>query len=273
MSYTLTVDFILPTPDTGAYRVKFWPTNDPTNITTRMVSNPPFQEYGLPYCEYSGTIESVCGHGQYSTPVAFSVSCASPPDNNYYYYITKFDCSNNCAQVGATGGLIGKSSVLLNVASDYYYRIDNFTYHIEGSVPTYTGQYDVDLDEYSIADISCSQSCNYNITPTVTGVYGYMGACIGSTLNEYMGVQINLSAPVETDTGFEVAVYYLPGGYNCGSGTQSTQIFNVTILAGQSSGVADHCSNGVYFPGGAAICGSCIIACNNPNVQLSTFHC
>lgn len=72
MPYTLTVNFTLANPNPGSYRVKFWPTSDPTNITTRLVSGSPFVETGLTQAAYSGTIEASCGNGTYSSPVSFS---------------------------------------------------------------------------------------------------------------------------------------------------------------------------------------------------------
>jgi hypothetical protein len=74
MPKVLTVDFNLATPDTGSYRVKFWPNNDTNNITTTLVQSSPFIAYDLNYCAYSGTIESVCPGGIYSAPQSFTVN-------------------------------------------------------------------------------------------------------------------------------------------------------------------------------------------------------
>jgi hypothetical protein len=74
---TLTITFTpaSPTPANG-YRVKYWPTSNPTNITT-VSPNPtssPITITGLAQNSYSGTVEAACGGGNYSSVTSFSAN-------------------------------------------------------------------------------------------------------------------------------------------------------------------------------------------------------
>ena len=78
--YTLTINFSLvtPTPSAG-YRIKYWPTASPSNITTVTASTSPFVITGLSELSYTGTIEASCGGGQYGPAQSFSGSTTAPP--------------------------------------------------------------------------------------------------------------------------------------------------------------------------------------------------
>lgn len=109
---------------------------------------------------------------------------------------------------------------------------------------------------------------------TATGVFGYMEPCIGGTIDDYMGAQINLNGPVSVDTTFNVEVHYkLPPMLCSSGGTTYTQSFTVEIASGQSSSTFNACNSGAYIQSGANVCSACITYCNNPAVDLSTFGC
>lgn len=77
--YTLTINFSLvtPTPASG-YRIKYWPTANPTAITTVTASTSPFTITGLTELSYAGTIEASCGSNQYGPAQSFSGSTTAP---------------------------------------------------------------------------------------------------------------------------------------------------------------------------------------------------
>jgi len=78
MPYSLTINF---TPPTGNgyqyvtdYRVKYWPTSSPTNVSTVFTNQFPLVLTDLNSTSYSGTIEAKCGIGSnvtYGTPRSF----------------------------------------------------------------------------------------------------------------------------------------------------------------------------------------------------------
>lgn len=114
--------------------------------------------------------------------------------------------------------------------------------------------------------------CSVPATPSVIGTFGYMEPCIGGTIDDHMGASVSLDEAVDVDTTFLVDVFYVTGGATCG-GPTTTQTFTIEILEGQSSSAFNACSNGLYLPSGATICGACITSCDNPNVDLSSFEC
>lgn len=74
MPYSLTINF---TPPTGngyqfvtEYRVKYWPTSSPTNVSTVFTTAFPLVLTDLNLSSYSGTIEAKCGTN-YGTPRSF----------------------------------------------------------------------------------------------------------------------------------------------------------------------------------------------------------
>jgi len=84
MSKTLVITFtpVTPAPQAG-YRVRYWPTNSPLNVTT-IAPNPtgsPVAIPGLTETSYSGTIEVSCGGGTFSSPTSFTgvLAGGSPP--------------------------------------------------------------------------------------------------------------------------------------------------------------------------------------------------
>ena len=70
---TLNLSFpaVSPAPSLG-YRVKYWPTDNPANITTAITVTNTFSVPGLIGESYSGTVEVNCGGGNYSSPRSFT---------------------------------------------------------------------------------------------------------------------------------------------------------------------------------------------------------
>lgn len=155
MPYTLSVTFTLANPNPGSYRVKYWPVSNPTNITTVLVSSSPFVVYNLPEDAYAGTIEASCGNNTYSTAQSFSAP------TYYYYNVSKFNCSNGCAQVGSTGAFVARSTTSLSLSNGYYYKVGSYTYQITGALTPAPTAYDVSLDG-STSGASCSTVCGGN---------------------------------------------------------------------------------------------------------------
>lgn len=91
MPYTLTINFTLATPDSGSYRVRYWPTSNPNNITTITVVGSPVVLTDLTECSYAGTLESDCGGNTYSEAQQFTVENCPPP----YYYYTGLLCNGS----------------------------------------------------------------------------------------------------------------------------------------------------------------------------------
>lgn len=108
-------------------------------------------------------------------------------------------------------------------------------------------------------------------TQTVQGVFGYMEPCIGGTIDDHMGASVYTNTPVLVDTMFEVYVYWVFPGNSCQYPT--SQYFQVTIPAGETSSNFNACYNGAYFSSGATICSACIISCDNPSVTIGGFAC
>lgn len=164
MSYTLTVNFTLATPDPGSYRVRFWPVSNPAAITVRVVSTSPFVETGLLESAYAGTIEASCGGGQYSSAQSFSTAY-----DFYYYTATKYDCLASCAQVGTTDEFVVRSAVALTPASNLYYKVGDYTYKLGSLITPDPGTFDVDLDG-STSDVVCSTACGTPAYNYYTGI-------------------------------------------------------------------------------------------------------
>ena len=119
---------------------------------------------------------------------------------------------------------------------------------------------------------ACETACSAPTSPTVTGVGGYMQPCVGGTIDDYMGASVTVDSPVDADSTFEVSVKYVLPGNSCGVG-ESTQSIYPIILSGGTSSTFDACTNGAYFPSGAVICSACVVSCDNPSVNLSTYSC
>lgn len=80
MSYSLTINFTPPTGDgyqfVTEYRVKYWPTSSPTNVSTVFTNAFPLVLTDLNSTSYSGTIEAKCGN-IYGSPRPFPPAVVS----------------------------------------------------------------------------------------------------------------------------------------------------------------------------------------------------
>lgn len=109
MPNTLTITFAETTPDPqGGYRVKFWPSSSPTDVTT-ITPNPmasPVVITGLNASSYSGTVEASCGGGTFSTPAPFTGIAGS---NGAATLATGTTCTNgtgNYILSGTVGNIV-----------------------------------------------------------------------------------------------------------------------------------------------------------------------
>jgi hypothetical protein len=67
----LTFPAASPAPSLG-YRVKYWVTSDPLNVTTTVTPVNSLSVTGLLGTSYSGTVEVNCGGGTYGSPRSFT---------------------------------------------------------------------------------------------------------------------------------------------------------------------------------------------------------
>lgn len=156
-SITLTFTGSVPAPVNG-YRIKYWRTATPGTVitVTPNVTSSPYTITGLENgTNYSGTIEASCAGGTYSTPVSWSVTATTP---YYYYNATKFDCANNCQQLGTSGGEVVVSLTQLTVGT--FYKVGGYTYRLD-SVGTSSGS-PVNISSYTSFGSSCFTACNPN---------------------------------------------------------------------------------------------------------------
>lgn len=122
--------------------------------------------------------------------------------------------------------------------------------------------------------LACEEVCGLPpIEATVTSVGGSMEPCSGGSIDDYMGANVSTDVNVTVNTNFVIDVYYVSVGTACLGSLQSIQTFNVTIPNGSNFSTFNACSEGVYFPAGANICGACISSCDNPNVDITGFDC
>lgn len=93
--------------------------------------------------------------------------------------------------------------------------------------------------------------------PVVTVVSASAGfqPCIGGTVDDFIGGQIMLSGPVSVDTPFSIDFSYVTPGNTCGYGNIGGTLFG-TVLAGESSGTVDACTQGIYVSSGGTMCSS-----------------
>jgi hypothetical protein len=164
---TLSITFpaASPTPSMG-YRVKYWPTSNPSNVTTAITATNSFTAVGLAATSYSGTVEASCGGGSFGSPRSFTAA-----------------------------------------------------------------------------------------TVTVTSASAGFQPCIGGTIDDFLGGQITVSAPVSVDTTFSIEVQYTVTGVSCNPNTNLRTTIYGTIPAGFATATIDPCvGGGQYIPGGGTVC-------------------
>jgi hypothetical protein len=205
-SVNLTWNAVTPAPVSG-YRVKFWPTSSPTIVST-ISPNPTTNSYTITGLgagvSYSGTIESTCTGGTFSTPVPWTV--AVPVVTNKYYTVTRFDCASSCAQVGSNGAYYAKSTQTLVIGK--FYKSGTFSYRVE-SLLSSTPAFDVDLSSSAQSD-TCSAAC---------GIVYYRynaGRCIDCSGNPSGGYITNYTTVTSPEILMSVlnnSIVYISGYY------------------------------------------------------------
>jgi hypothetical protein len=206
-SINLTWNAVTPAPISG-YRVKFWPTGSPSLVST-ISPNPTTNSYTITGVgsgiSYSGTVESTCTGGTFSTPVPWVVTV--PLLTNKYYTGTRFNCASNCAQVGTTGFYSVRSTKTLTAGK--YYKSGTYSYRIETTLDITPTTVDVDLSD-SAESSSCSAAC---------GVLYYRynaGRCIdcsGNPSGGYITNYTTVTSPETLDSYLNGKIVYISGYY------------------------------------------------------------
>lgn len=206
-SVNLTWNAVTPAPISG-YRIKFWPSASPTVVST-ISPNPTTNSYTITGLgagvSYSGTIESTCSGGTYSTPVSWT---AHVPLITYKYYTaTRFNCASNCAQVGTTGFYSVRSTVTLIAGK--YYKDGTYSYRVETTLDITPTTIDVDLSD-SIQSNSCSAACGvvyyrYNA--------GRCQDCSGNPASGYTTNYTTVTSPEILDSYLNNRIVYISGYY------------------------------------------------------------
>lgn len=222
MSNTLTVTFTPanPTPANG-YRVKYWPTSDPTNITT-VSPNPtssPVTISGLAQNSYSGTVEAACGGGNYSSIASFNANLVGGCLTGTTMATT------NCSSGQTSTFTLGSGYTATVTMAGYYYSgtgtrtitgslldnsnavIQNFTYTQTGSTQGTVSPTNYILNtagtyKLQINQVNCSTNGSGTGTMTVGNClsntptyYYYTGLlCGGSISNSFRSTIPNLDS-------------------------------------------------------------------------------
>lgn len=169
MSFILTINFNPSNPDFGFYRVKYWPTSDPTNITTTNVFTSPFVVYNLPECSYAGTLETNCGDGQYSVAQSFLVeNCTTGGGDD--------DGTVVVENLAGTEGTPYASASIDDISPAWFFANS-------GSLPLGSGN--------NIAGVHSSFSGSFDVTVSNAG----FGCCLVLYKNDsvYMSIPVNTS--------------------------------------------------------------------------------
>jgi hypothetical protein len=166
MSYSLIINWTAASPvPANGYRVRYWPTSNPSAVTTVTpnVSGTTHTITGLSATSYAGTVEAHCGGSNYSTAQSFTANY-----DFYYYTLSKYDCSNSCAQVGTTGQFVGRSTTALSTTSGTHYKVGNFTYVVNTLVTPDPSAFDVDLNTATATGSTCSAACGSPSNGTIS---------------------------------------------------------------------------------------------------------
>lgn len=92
-------------------------------------------------------------------------------------------------------------------------------------------------------------------TASVVSASASFQPCIGGTVDDFLGGQITVSAPVSIDTTFSIEVQYITAGQSCDVNTNLRTTIYGTIPAGFAYGTIDPCvGGGQYIPNGGTVC-------------------
>lgn len=206
-SVNLTWNAVSPAPVSG-YRVKFWPTASPTVVST-ISPNPTTNSYTITGLgagvSYSGTVESTCTGGGFSTPVPWVVTV--PVVTNKYYTVSKFNCASNCIQVGSNGAYYARSTQNLVVGK--FYKSGTFSYRVESLLSSTPTPIEVDLSSSAQSD-TCSAACgivyySYNA--------GRCQDCSGNPTNGYITNYTTVTSPEILMSYLNNRIVYISGYY------------------------------------------------------------
>jgi hypothetical protein len=207
-SVTLTWTAASPAPANG-YRIKYWPTNSPTTIST-ISPNPiasPYTITGLTdNTQYSGTIEASCVGAAYSTAIAWNTIYIGN-----YYFATKFNCIG-CTQVGTN--VLVYSSTALTIGT--YYKLGNFVYKIETAEPWDNNP--IDISAYTASATTCATLCPSNsITINIYLNFATSGQANSTgqarLYTSYDGVNYEAASTVLTTDGESQSITPIPGNW------------------------------------------------------------
>ena len=122
---------------------------------------------------------------------------------------------------------------------------------------SYTGTIEASCGagQYGTAQSFSGSTTAPPVAVTVTGASAGFQPCIGGTIDDFIGGQITLSGPVSVDTPFSIDFSYVTPGNTCGYGNMSGSLFG-TVLAGESTGFVDACTQGIYVSSGGTMCSS-----------------
>ena len=208
-SVNLTWNAVTPAPVSG-YRVKFWPTASPTLVST-ISPNPTTNSYTITGLgagvSYSGTVESTCTGGGFSTPVPWVVTV--PVITTKYYTVTKFDCANNCIQTQGIGAYYAKSTQTLVIGK--FYKSGTSSYKVESllTITPASTSIEVDLSGSTQSD-TCSSSCGIVY-------YRYFAGrcqdCSGNPTNGYITNYTTVTSSEILMSALNNRIVYISGYY------------------------------------------------------------
>jgi hypothetical protein len=145
---SLTFPAASPAPSSG-YRVKYWPTAEPLNVTTAITATNSLSVPGLTGISYSGTVEASCGSGTFGSPRSFTASTVS---------VVSASASFQPCIGGTIDDFLGGQILLsANVTVDTTFSIDV---------------------QYTVTGVSCNPSTNLRTTIYGTVLAGNNSAVI-----------------------------------------------------------------------------------------------
>ena len=205
-------------------------------------------------------------------PCAVTGDCFEP--ETVYYVLERCDDANTFYSIGYPSGTFADRERVTAEAGGITYTfivVNVLSFNPGGGLLTITG---TGFSECPTTTTSTTTSTTTTTAPPLaaTSVFGYMEPCIGGTIDDHMGAQVNLNGNVSVDTEFGVDVEYVFPGNTCGV-SNNTQSFTITIEAGEAGSNFDACDFGAFFSGGAVICSACITSCDNPAVDISAVEC
>ena len=223
-----------------------------------------------------------------NTPTPSITKSPTPTPTWVYVY-------QSCQQI-EFGGILSFAQVIQTQQIPFTVLVDETFRDDQGNCWSYVGRFTVDYivpptmtpitfqgNYFENAPTTVYANCNDCQLPIVTSgqtivaLGGNMEACIGGTINDYMGAYVILDSPVTMDTTIEITVYYqYANSYiSCDStlSNNNSVMFSVFIPSGQTGGSVEACSQGSYFSTGAIICGACANSSDNPSINFGTFGC